>query len=372
MSSWDNLDNTTPIYYTLNGSDPLVGGVLYDTPLNISNTTTLKFYTRDSAGHMSSVFTCNYIFGKVGNLNSGRGYGRIQDAIDDASTVDGNLIKVSAGLYQENIIVNKTLNFIADNSIVKSVNPGRAVIRVTSKGNASFIYGFNIINSTMGVVLDNTSNVSLLFNSFHNVVNSIVVEGEDNLISGNKITSDYLMDMVGIKIIESKNLIIYNNTICLNSNSNSTCILSESVLSDGLSISYNTITNLNHGKSIALSLLGSNVNVEYNKVFNVNVGVYVIDLNNSFIAHNTLFENIDGIFIRNSINNTYCSNNIYENDYYGVILATGSICINDSFYLNRLCNDECYDFYSKSNSIFVIDEIGGDMNVLMFLLIVMF
>lgn len=70
LTSWDNLDQNPKIYYSLNESNFR----LYENVLSISKTTSLRFYAIDFNGHKSEVITCNYIFEKVGNLNSGKGY----------------------------------------------------------------------------------------------------------------------------------------------------------------------------------------------------------------------------------------------------------------------------------------------------------
>ncbi|MEW5744393.1 MAG: chitobiase/beta-hexosaminidase C-terminal domain-containing protein [Nitrospirota bacterium] len=42
------------IYYTADGSDPLINGIVYTNPLDIAVTTTLRFYAKDSAGNSSA------------------------------------------------------------------------------------------------------------------------------------------------------------------------------------------------------------------------------------------------------------------------------------------------------------------------------
>ena len=45
--------------------------------------------------------TAMYIYNKVGNLNNGKSFNNIQEAIDDVGTVEGDIIEVSEGVYNE-------------------------------------------------------------------------------------------------------------------------------------------------------------------------------------------------------------------------------------------------------------------------------
>lgn len=92
LSSIDNLDVNPRIYYTVDGSDPLKNGVLYQGLINVSQTTSLRFYAEDFGGLRSPIVCCNYIFARVGNINSGKGFRTIQAAIDDNDTMDGDVI----------------------------------------------------------------------------------------------------------------------------------------------------------------------------------------------------------------------------------------------------------------------------------------
>ncbi len=48
------------IYYTTNGTDPNTGSPVYSSPINISVTTTLKFFAKDLAGNSEGIKTENY------------------------------------------------------------------------------------------------------------------------------------------------------------------------------------------------------------------------------------------------------------------------------------------------------------------------
>jgi hypothetical protein len=55
-------DETANIYYTLDGSDPTATSAVYDAPIIIDQTTTLKFIAVDLAGNISPIVTATYTF----------------------------------------------------------------------------------------------------------------------------------------------------------------------------------------------------------------------------------------------------------------------------------------------------------------------
>lgn len=55
-----SVNETATIYYTLDGSTPTESSPVYSTPLSIPNTTTLKYFAKDSAGNSSAVQTQTY------------------------------------------------------------------------------------------------------------------------------------------------------------------------------------------------------------------------------------------------------------------------------------------------------------------------
>lgn len=218
LTAYDNVDENPSIFYTLNDSDPKIYGVRYNNPFTISSTTTLKFYTKDITNHKSDVVIVNYIFAHIGNLNTGKGFNSIQSAINDVDTVSGNVIKVKPGVYNENIVISKSIALVGDvngSVILKGVNSNNPVIGITKNANNTLIYGLKIIDSNFGIVVLESNNVTLLSNSFNNVVESIICQNDSNTqIANNTIGfSNVVNGVTGIHIRSSKNLFVLNNTI---------------------------------------------------------------------------------------------------------------------------------------------------------------
>ena len=61
-------DETTHIYYTLDGSDPTTASILYNIPVEIPETVTLKFMAVDSAGNQSAIISELYTINIVSNV----------------------------------------------------------------------------------------------------------------------------------------------------------------------------------------------------------------------------------------------------------------------------------------------------------------
>ncbi|WP_288660080.1 chitobiase/beta-hexosaminidase C-terminal domain-containing protein [uncultured Methanobrevibacter sp.] len=360
LTAYDNVDENPSIFYTLNGSDPKIYGVRYNNPFTISSTTTLKFYTKDITNHKSDVVIVNYIFAHIGNLNTGKGFNSIQSAINDVDTVSGNVIKVKPGVYNENIVISKSIALVGDvngSVILKGVNSNNPVIGITKNANNTLIYGLKITDSNFGIVVLESNNVTLLSNSFNNVVESIICQNDSNTqIANNTIGfSNVVNGVTGIHIRSSKNLFVLNNTISLKSNSGSSCGI-VSVFNDGcnMSIVNNKITNIYNG-GFGITLQGFNIRIYKNNISNLRNGL-AIDCSNSNISFNNLFDNEYGLYIHISRNNSYVSNNIYNNTKYGAYLDSSSISLNDKFYLNRLVNNGYFDFYSASSYVINISD----------------
>lgn len=296
----DNFDTNPTIYYTLNGSDPSSSSLRYSSPLNITNTTTLNFLAIDNMGNVGPVSSEVYTIGNpVVNVNTGKTYSKIQDALDDVLTLNGHVIQMYSATFLENVVINKNVTLMAASDVVvNALNSSLPVFTVNSNGSGSTISGLNLIGAvtSMGIYLN---------------------YAHDCLISGNNLMGN----QHGIYLVNSSNNKIIKNT----ADGNSWFGIGVTYGSNNNSIFYNTLTNNGH-EGIGLYRQSN-----YNKIYNNNAsnnvfGVYVWDESNyNSLQCNVFNENEYGLFITNSSFNANF-NTIVNNVNYGIIKkGTGTV-----------------------------------------------
>lgn len=148
-------------------------------------------------------------------------YTSIQTAINAAS--NGDTILVAAGIYNENVIVNKSVNLTgagADVTIVKASGPDSNVFFVSTQNGVN-ISGFTVTGGTggihplysAGIILSRTNNTNVSNNNVSNNFYGIYLFSAINTnLSNNHVNSNNY----GIYIMLSSKNIITNNTIASN------------------------------------------------------------------------------------------------------------------------------------------------------------
>jgi len=200
ITATDDFDPQPTIYYTTDGTNPTTSSTIYSNPIDIITNTILKFIAVDSAGNLSPYQTEKYYF-------------RIQDAIDDPSTTNGDIIEVHSGVYIENVVLNKklTLKSIVGENVTIQALDWSPVITITSSGSGSKITGFNIIGGSEGIFLDSASNCTVNMNNISsNYDFGLYLENaSNNTISENVISNNYY----GICLDFSYDNIISSNVV---------------------------------------------------------------------------------------------------------------------------------------------------------------
>ncbi|NYB52465.1 MAG: right-handed parallel beta-helix repeat-containing protein, partial [Methanobacteriaceae archaeon] len=298
LTASDNIDLHPIIYYTTDGSNPTTSSAIYTTSITISTTTTLKFMAVDFTGNQSPVNMVYYIFSPIGNLNTGKGYSSIQNAINDNLTVNGNVIVVRNGTYTENIVVNKKLTITPYNGnvTIQAANLNNPAITINSGGSGSVISGFTLKGangtSSSGIYLNNASNCTITGNILTgNYYGLLLTNSPNNMIWDNNLTGNL---MEGIRFNSSNNNTVYSNTIINNSGT----------------------------------------------------GIYIGNSLYSLIMENTIQNNLmNGIELNNSSNSTVYENTIMNNHQSGIKATSSSASIN----FNIIAENTVYGLYNLVN-----------------------
>jgi nitrous oxidase accessory protein len=198
-------------------------------------------------------------------------YSKIQEAINAAEV--GDKIEVSEGVYRENILVNKSLNFTALGDVI--IDAGGNYLNgpaITLTADNVTIEGFTVMNSTnipgdpyAGAGIDLRSNNSVLKNNtlINNYRSGIkILKGHNNTIINNTIRDNY----EGILIAESDDNNIRNNYIIKNS-----------------------------GAGVAFIRGAKNNSISSNEISKNSMGVMSRDSSYNHIGHNNLIGNKQAI-----------------------------------------------------------------------------
>lgn len=260
----------------------------------------------------------------VGGSGSGN-YTTIQSAVDVASP--GYTVFVFNGIYNENVVVNKSISLIGDdkyNTIIDAYGllGGDAVVII----NADWVNmsGFNINNCGYGI--------ELYYSNYSTISGNIVPIGyssgiEMSYSNNNTISGNYVNGVdTGIRVICSN-----YNTITGNNASGSA-----SGIALGTS-NYNTVTgNTVHGSNLA--------------------GIELENSNNNIISGNTAVSGDVGMHLSFSSYNTITGNNISGHDPINIRLSSSNYnVIYNNIFIRAYSDtknavDDGNNFWNISNS----------------------
>ena len=361
-----------------------------------------------SRGTISSIFSNDmvdlYIKNVQGtneNFKNKNGLISIQQAIDNAS--DGDTIYIWAGTYYENIIINKSLTIIGNNSVNTIIDGGGngEVINITedwvnitgftirNSGNrgkpyydsaiqlymANFvnIYENNCTNNTFGITSIHSNNIIIKNNTirknlkdieFYNSSNNIIINNKINYYSLVSCNQNTIINnnIKYISILKSKSCNIINNTFSQKSYGD--LKISES---KELKIENN---EMYHGLSIEgirleywnTHTISTNNTINGNPIYywmNVNSGkippsagqVILVNCSNVIVEDQTLCDGYMGIELAYSKNNILRNNVCNSNLLYGIYIFNST--------LNEIINNTCSFNYGQG-----IQAMDSDLNII--------
>ncbi len=203
------------------------------------------------------------------NVGTGKNFTNIQEAVDNSSVADGDVINVFNGTYKEDIVVHKNLTIKVNNKdivILKPINTGFTVVNdATGNGGGTSITGFIIKLSTKGLGFNITANdVKIENNNITGGKNGIIITGNHTTIQKN-IISNVLNTSI--------------NAGQLSSGNNSTLV-------DKFSNDVLIYDNIISGGQTGINVYGDSTNIARNIISNVlNSGIFFLGGNPTIIGN---------------------------------------------------------------------------------------
>jgi len=316
----------------------------------------------------------------VQNTNTGQNFTTIQGAINDASTLAGHTLSISAGTYYEAVAVTKSLNLVG-------AGPSLTIINATGKGDHAIYVtaGSTNLSALMATYATTGGDAGIRLNAPNTRVENVIVSDSSDGIfvmddyatiynvtitgigTGDSIEGSFVIGLnisestiknglsaAGVLLYNVSDSTVYNNIIFNNTGANADGVEFSSPgagASDNNIISSNNISN-NAGSGVDIgggsSRPASNNTIRDNIFSSNDRGVYIVTnvgsgntiLNNTFTSHtnegvfiqagvlttvenNTFSGNADGIEIRDN-NNSIINNTITSNGLYGIYLLSSA------------------------------------------------
>ena len=224
----------------------------------------------------------------VHDITSGYNFSAIQDAIDDETTMDGDIITVDPGTYDESVLITKEITLMPSDS-TPIIDAMGADFGIAIVANNVTVDGFNITDTDIaGIICDNSSGLTLVNNTFWYDDYGIVYFDEGIALSSDYTIYDNVV-MNNVFYMESSDVSV---TVGIDLNYASTS--SYTVTIGDISITNNTFyMNETAATAISFSSMGE-------------AGIYVYNLQGGTLSVGTI--NISG-------NNIYGGNTGF--DFYG-------------------------------------------------------
>jgi len=232
-------------------------------------------------------------------------YGTIQEAINAATP--GETIIIPAGIYQETIIVNKTLTILGKDKLHTIIQKNDATDIVKIVANNVYFSNFTVRNGIHGITVTSSNNTITENVAFNNSIGIHLNKTSHNIVSNNLINKTNTHPGSGIFLNGSTNNLLSNNRILesgegiyLRGSSNNTVIRNWLTNNSKTGIclmkaekptDYNIIRDniIEEGACYGIDFWSVKYNVIINNTLKYNGNSFMVSYsNNNTIYHNTI------------------------------------------------------------------------------------
>jgi len=288
-------------------------------------------------------------------------YTKIQDAINVSA--DGDTIEVSAGTYDENVVVNRSIHLVGEGSEVTIVDGGGSYSAIKITSDWVNLSGFQVIESKRGdeagikILSDgNTITDNECTNNYHGIY---VSSSDHNQLSNNRCSNN---SDNGIRLHGASHNQLSDNTIITNEkeglmiqnsfhnkiNDNVVTDNSEGIKLEEASYILIEDNNVSANEGSGIEILdGSNNNTikgnDCSRSGEEEEGIEIDDSSYNLIANNVIADNDVGIQLENSHNNDVNNNTI-----------TGSLSREEEEGIE--IEDSCYNLIT--NNLITDNDVG--------------
>jgi parallel beta-helix repeat protein len=290
---------------------------------------------------------------RVTNLNTGKNYSAIQEAIGAPETLDGHEIFVASGIYYEHLTVNKSLSLIGEdrNTTVIDGNGTGIILYVTADN--VHISNFTVQNGQYGIRLYHSKNSRLDRTNVYNsewfgveinhsgnctLRNNSLVGNMYNFGVDGAALPDFVNDIDDSNFVNGKSIYYFVNKRDFEIDSSTFQQIGYLGLVNSTAISVKNLDLKDNRDGILLAYVTNSSIKNVNVTGNWN-GIYVEFSSNVSIKGNNASDNFDyAIALRASTNCTVAGNNVNNNGWGGISLGASWNCtvagnnVNNNYY----------------------------------------
>ena len=290
--------------------------------------------------------------GRVFNMNTSEVFCTIQSAIDDANTVNGHVISVTAGTYVEQVSISKSLTLVgagAGSTIITAPatlagdmflgNTDKSIVTV---GNAASveISGFTISGPGPAGCGSLHYGIGVWGNATANVHNNTITDVRDDPLSGcqNGLgirAGSAALGQIGHLIATTNTIVNYQKNGIVVSNIGSTGVIQNNIVTgpglpnniapNGIQVSSGA-TAIITGNTVSGNLCGApSCGPAFTDV--QSAGILLFDAGATQVTNNTISDNDMGVYNFGGTPQTIQSNILTNNRYAGVVLNQGDTTV---------------------------------------------